>query len=157
MENNYGRAYREVYEIINGLPIEYVEKLPKDFIEMIKSKMDNDYECKIDLDKSIEEQNFCEETEHIIYYLFKEYWATPTQKEKLENNEKYEDKIIEEEKSKKYNYDNLFNKKTVVNETNIEQKESINSKSLPIVTKKESIFKKLINFFALALLQKQKK
>ena len=108
MEDNYSKAYKEVMEILNFIPIESVDKIPKTMIDTFKSKMDNDYNFKVDINKSFEEQNLLEETRAIFVNIFRDYWATPYQKERIEIKEKYDRQKIAEEKKKKYNTDDIF-------------------------------------------------
>lgn len=147
MKDNYARAYREVYEMIKELPNEYEEKLPKDLLEMYKAYMDKQYDFKIDLNKSYDEQNFCEEAEYIISNLFRDYWATPNQKAKIEAKDKYDKERKEEEKREKFASNSIFKQKNIRVEAN---KEDLNftesEKSLNIV-KKESFWTKITHIF----------
>lgn len=138
MEDNYSKAYKEVMEILKFVPKESVDKIPQTMIDTFKAKMDNEYDFKVDINKSFEEQDLLEETKAIFANIFRDYWATPYQKEIIEEKEKYDLEKLEEEKREKYNPDNIFKNKleeTVVENTN-----------LPAEIKKETFFKKLISF-----------
>lgn len=100
MEDNYPKAYKEVIEILNYVPRESVDKIPQTMIDTFKAKMDNDYDFKIDINKNFEEQNFLEETKYIFANIFRDYWATPYQKERIELKEKIDRENIEQEKRK---------------------------------------------------------
>ena len=41
MEDNYSKAYKEVYEILKYVPEEEVKKIPKDLIDTIQKNMDS--------------------------------------------------------------------------------------------------------------------
>lgn len=56
-------------------------------LDTIKSNMDKNYEFKVDINKSFEEQELLEETKAIFANIFKDYWATPYQKESIVKNE----------------------------------------------------------------------
>ena len=84
MEDNYPKAYKEVIEVLNYVPQESVEKIPQSMIETFKAKMDNDYDFKVDINKSFEEQDLLEETKAIFANIFRDFWATPYQKERIE-------------------------------------------------------------------------
>ncbi len=144
MEDNYPKAYKEVIEILNYLPDESVKKIPQEMIETFKTKMDTNYEFDVDINKSFEEQNILEETKAIFANIFRDYWATPYQKERIEAKEAYDRKKLEEEKRIKYDPNNLFknNKKTEITE-NIENYDN----NLPIEVKKNNFFKNIIDFF----------
>ena len=146
MEGIYSKAYKEVTEILKYVPKESIDKIPKEMLEMFEAKMDRTYNFEIDINKDFEEQELLDETKAIFANIFRDYWANPYQKEKIEAKEKYDRQKAEEEKYKKYNLDDLYKKKTIAEE----QKEEINSGSsdnLPYVIKEENIWRKIINFF----------
>ena len=140
MEENYHKAYKEVIEILKYLPKESVNKIPKTIIETFEKKQKKDYVFNIDINKTFEEQNLLEETKDILAIIFRDYWATPYQREKIQEKEKYERQKIEEEKLKKYNTKNIFKNKKNIIEKNEE------NKNLPIQIKKQKFYEKLINF-----------
>ena len=140
MEENYHKAYKEVIEILKYLPRESVNKIPKTIIETFEKKQKKDYVFNIDINKTFEEQNLLEETKDILAIIFRDYWATPYQREKIQEKEKYERQKIEEEKLKKYNPKNIFKNKKNIIEKNEE------NKNLPIQIKKQKFYEKLINF-----------
>lgn len=149
MEDNYSKAYKEVIEVLNYVPKESVDKIPQTMIDTFKAKMDKDYDFKVDINKSFDEQDLLEETKAIFANIFRDYWATPYQKERIEAKEKYDRQKLEEEKMQKYNPDDLFKKKNVENvEENIEKENNIiDNSNLPIEVKKEKFYEKIINFF----------
>ena len=59
-------------------------------IDTLKKKMDENYDFKVDINKSFEEQNLLDETKAILANIFRDYWATPYQKERIEAKEKYD-------------------------------------------------------------------
>ncbi len=145
MDDNYPKAYKEVIEILNFVPKESVDKIPQTMIDTLKTKMDENYDFKVDIDKSFEEQNLLDETKAIFANIFKDYWATPYQKERIEAKEKYDRQKMEEEKKSKYNPDNMFNRR---NKSIIEERiEETNTNNLPMEVKKEKFYEKIINFF----------
>lgn len=143
MENNYAKAYKEVIEILKNVPKESVNKIPKEIIEIFNTNMDKDYKFKIDENSSFEEQNLLEETKAIFANIYRDYWATPYQKEKIEEKEKNDRLKVEEEKREKYNIDEIFKKRNIINQQKIEENKVTN---LPIEIKKEKFYQKLINF-----------
>ena len=135
----YAMAYTEVLEILKYVPDEDLQKIPEEKLKFYKTNMDNEHNYNLDMTKEFEEQEMSEITKAILANIFRDYWATPYQKERIEAKEKYDLEKLEEEKREKYNPDNIFkNKKektTVVENTN-----------LPVEIKKETFFKKLISF-----------
>ena len=111
--------------------------------------MKKDYEFKIDINKPLSEQNFSDEAKAVLANIFKKYWATDYQKQRILDKEKYDMQIEEANKSLKYNPDDLFKNRTSsisdINETEIttaliEYKESFISK---IFNKIKRLFKKI--------------
>lgn len=111
MENIYRKAYKEVIEILKYLPKEKVDLIPKEMIEMFKSKQDESYIFEIDSSKSFGEQDLLEETKAILANIFRDYWATSDQRTRILAHENYERHQIEKEKREKYNPNEIFKKK----------------------------------------------
>ena len=145
MGDNYAKAYKEVIEILNFVPKESVDKIPQTMLDTFKAKSDQNYDFKVDINKSFEEQELLDETKAIFANIFRDYWATPYQKERIKAKEKHDRQKIEEEKAEKYNPDDLFKKKKIETEEDSEKTEKISN--LPIEVKKEKLFEKIINFF----------
>ena len=146
MENNYPKAYKEVVEILKYVPKESVKKIPQTMIDTFNAKMDNTYNFSIDINKSFEEQELLDETKAILANIFRDYWATQYQKERIQAKERYDREKIEEEKREKYNSD-IFKAKESNKTENDSSKDAINNSNLPIEVKKERFYEKIINFF----------
>jgi hypothetical protein len=145
MENNYPKAYKEVIEILKYVPKESVEKIPQTMIDTFNAKMDNTYIFSIDINKSFEEQELLEETKAILANIFRDYWATPYQKERIQAKERYDREKIEEDKRAQYNSDIFKTKENNTIEKDV--KNENNGNNLPIEIKKERFYEKIINFF----------
>ena len=102
--------------------------------------MNKDYDFKIDTTKTLEEQNLSKEAKAIIANIFKKYWATDYQKERIEAKEKYDIEQIEKEKYQKYNPDDIFKNR----KQNIQQEE-VASKTISMVEYREPLFKSVLN------------
>ena len=74
----------------------------------------------------------------MLAILFRDYWATDEQKEKIKRKEANDIQLLEEEKRSKYNSDNIFNKKK-----ELEPKTEV--KSL-VEYKKETWYSKFLQF-----------
>ncbi len=133
-------AYKEIYEILQIFPQELVSQIPQEKIDFFRNNMDINYEYDISVD-TFDGKTMLEETKAILTILFRDYWANPTQKEKILNYENSAKNQIEEEAKIKYNPDNLFKKhqQKVVKDTQPMANE------VAIVEYKENIFKKIIN------------
>lgn len=80
MKENYPKAYTEVLEIMNYMPKEDVNKIPKEMIEMFENKRDKSYVFNIKEIDDFTNLNILDETKAIIVNIFRDYWATPEQK-----------------------------------------------------------------------------
>ena len=143
MESNYFKAYKEVIEILKNVPKESFDKIPQTIIETFNAKMDTNYNFSIDINKDFEEQELLDETKAILAIIFRDYWATPYQKERIQAKEKYDRQRIEEEKRENFNYD-IFNKDNKAK--NIEHE--LNNNNLSIKVKKEKLYERIIIFFS---------
>ena len=145
MEDNYPKAYKEVIEILKYVPQESVNKIPNEMLETFKIKMDNNYNFSIDINKKLEEQNLLDETKAILANIFRDYWATNYQRERIKAKENYDRQKMDEEKRLKYNSD-IFAKRRSEN-AGLKEKQSEVINTLPIKSKKERFYYKIINFF----------
>lgn len=137
---NYACAYKEVIEVLKYTNRDDVNKIPKDMILLWKQNMKKDYNFQIDENKPIEDQDLSDETKAILANIFKDYWATDYQKQRIEAKEKYDLEQIEKEKYEKYNPDDIFknkNKQEIV--------EEVTTNNVAMTEYKESVFKKFIN------------
>lgn len=104
-------AYTELIEVLKYMSKEDVDKIPKDILDFYQTNMDTSYNFKVDTSKPFDEQILLEKTKIVLAILFRDYWATDAQREKIKKKETYDNNLLEEEKREKYaNYD-LFNKK----------------------------------------------
>jgi hypothetical protein len=108
VDNKYAVAYSEVLEILKHIPIEDYNKIPKNEIELFEAYADNDYTFNYDTSKTLEEQNVSDITKGIIILLFRNYWATEIQRNKIIAKQNFDRIKLEEKKKEKYNPDNIF-------------------------------------------------
>ena len=137
VKTNYANAYKEVLIVLDNLIKEDYDKIPKEYIEFLKSNCNNEYEFYYDNSKTFEEQELLDYTKYILFGLFEKFGATELQKEKIKNFKKnYYNKL--EEKRNLYNSENIFKEKKV------EKNENIN---LVIKeNKKENFINKILKF-----------
>ena len=148
---NYACAYKEVIEVLKYTKREDVNKIPKSRILLWRINMNKDYDFKIDTTKTLEEQNLSKEAKAIIANIFKKYWATDYQKERIEAKEKYDIEQIEKEKYQKYNPDDIFKKRKETTEKYIENNEE---KSIAIIPE-EKWYRRIFNIIK-GLFKKEK-
>ena len=138
LKTSYANAYKEVLIILDNLIKEDYDKIPKEYIEFLKSNCNNEYEFYYDNSKTFEEQELLDYTKYILFGLFEKFGATELQKEKIKNFKKNYYNKLEEEKRNLYNSENIFKEKKV------EKNENIN---LVIKeNKKENFINKILKF-----------
>lgn len=144
-KDKYAKAYTEVLEILKYLPKNEYDKIPHERIQFFKDNKDYSYNFKIDPQIPLDKQNISIEANSIIVMLFRDYFASETQKEKLkvilkQNEDKYQEEI-----RNKYNPDDIFgNKKDKI--TTYSSNKEIENNNLPIEVKRENFFKKFITY-----------
>lgn len=141
MNDNYGKAYTEVLEILRYFSEEEYLKIPREKVNFYKEHRDKEYIFKINPNIDLAEQNISKETYAILSSIFIDYFATDKQKETLNKLLAQNEEKQEEIKREKYNIENLFK---------IEKQESykeneIDSKA-ELVKYKETLFNKFINY-----------
>lgn len=104
----YANAYSEVLEILKYIPIEDYNKIPTNKIELFKTNANSDYSFNYDPNKSLDEQEVSKIAKGIIAILFRDYWATKTQRNKIISKQNCDRLKIEEDKKEKYNVDKIF-------------------------------------------------
>ncbi len=135
MENsNYKKAYCEVLEILQYVPKDDQNKIPKDILDTMKENADEDYRFHMDTNISFDKQNLMSETKAILANFYRDYWATDFQREQIIIKEKMDRQKREDDLNKKYSYDNLFKNK----EKRIED-------NMQMIEYKETIFRRIIN------------
>ena len=128
----YANAYSEVLEILKYISKEDYEKIPISKIQLFETNQNKEYIFEYNPNKTLEEQA-------IIGLLFRDYWATDEQKEKIIRKQNYARQIIEEQKKSMYDVENIFKKKSLESEIEIKEK------ATEMVVYRENIFKKIFN------------
>lgn len=130
-------AYTEVIEVLKYMPKEEQNKIPKDIYKYYKDNMDTSYNFNIDIEKTFEQQKLLEKTKIVLAILFRDYWATEEQREKIKNKEKNDIYLLELEKKEKYNSDDIFKQRK---ESKIEETKAL------IEYKEEKWYDKFLGF-----------
>ena len=111
----YACSYKEVMTILRFLSVQDLVKIPSEKLEFFDANMDENYDYELDYSKSFMDQKMSPITEAILANLYRDYLASPAQKQAILEKEKRELEKIEEEKRLKYNPDNLFKNRTLSN------------------------------------------
>lgn len=122
----YANAYSEVLEILKYISKEDYEKIPNSKIKLFETNYNKDYIFKYNPNKTLDEQNVSKTAKAIIAILFRDYWATEIQKEKIISKQNYDRMKFEEERKARYNSNNLFknNEKRIIMD-NTEKEEEL--------------------------------
>lgn len=139
MNNTYSKAYTEVLEIINYFPEKDYNKIPVNEIEYYKDNMDKNYKFKIDPKVDLSKQHISKEANAVMVTIFRDFFATEEQKEKIKEILELNNSKAEQEKRKKYNPDDIFKNK-------MQEQVGIVKENMPIEVKKEKFFNKFINY-----------
>lgn len=137
IDNKYRNSFKEVYTILENTDKTLVNKIPIKFINFIKDNMNTSYEININPNINIDQQLLLKETEAILSLIYRNYWATPTEKQEFDINDKQE--YIEKEKMKKELYQGkdiyeIFRKRKNIQKIEFDDK--------LMVIKKENFLKK---------------
>lgn len=135
----YANAYSEVLGILKCISTEEYNKIPKEKIKLFEECANKEYIFDYDSNKTLDEQNVSKRAKAVIAILFRDYWATDIQREKIVAKQNYDRQKVEQELMEKYNPDNLFKKHEETE--NIETTTENNQ----IIPYKDSFIKKLFN------------
>ena len=141
----YANAYTEVLEILKYISEEDYNKIPKNKIELFQTNANNDYPFTYTPEKTLNEQNVSKIAKGIIAILFRDYWATNIQKEKIITKQNYDRHILEEQK-KEFNPNDVFKRKKVLDFNENYDKNDIYNNNLPVEVKKQNLFQNIIIF-----------
>lgn len=103
------QAFAEVYDIINHFEYKMYQKIPQEFIDMIKSNKDDNFKVNINYSQDINEQIQIRETKIILSLIFRDFICDEKLKQELKE---YDFKKIEAKKRENYNLNRLFKNRT---------------------------------------------
>ena len=129
--------YSEVYQVLNLLGNEYIDKLPNSLLNMLKEKRNINYNPQYIEDIPLNKQNIRKETLAIIALLHLNYWCD-NEKEKLELKQilKNNEDRYQQELRNKYNPEDIFKKN---------KQENIVENQVSMIEYKEPLFKRFIS------------
>ncbi len=137
----YANAYSEVLEILKYISNEDYIKIPKKCIRVFEENSNINHQISYNPEQTLDEQNISKRAKAIIAILYRDYWATSSQREKIVAKQNYDRKKLEEQKRKLYNPDNIFK-----NKEKAEKVASIKENSAQLIEyKEENFFIKILN------------
>lgn len=108
---NYPKAYTEILEVLKYLTIESVSKIPQEVLETFEQFKDNNYKFEIRENDDLTKLKLMDETKAILVNMYRDYWSTKKERERITNIQQELIKKIELEKHHKYNPENIFKNK----------------------------------------------
>jgi len=138
VERAYEEAFTEVDEFLKTMPIDLLSKIPMKFRQVISENKAKDY--KIEIQEPLKKENFKKETIAILGLIYRDFLASPEEREELQAKDAEELRKIEEEMKEQYDMQNIFAKRK-------DRKMSSNEDSSTdlIVYKEQGFLKKLFN------------
>ena len=108
VKSNRKNAYQEAYTILQELNEEEYSKIPPEVIQALKENRNEEYNYEVDEDQELKYQPMLPETKAILFNIFRDYLATPEQKEKIKKMQSEERAKLEIKKKEQYNTENMF-------------------------------------------------
>ena len=119
MDRAYEEAFAEVDEIFKTMPIDILSKIPMKFRQIISENKAKDYKVKIKED--FQEEDLKEETVILLGLIYRDFLASPEEREELQKSDAEELKRIQEEMQEQYDMENIFQKRKGKNNAENEQ------------------------------------
>lgn len=129
----YKIAYSEILEILKHISKKERDKIPSNMIEMFKANASENSNFVYNPRKTLKEQNVSEIGISIIAILYRDYWATKEQKQKILN---FQNREREKYKAEKYDVNNIFKKKNEV--------KSAFAEEYSVIVQKKNFIQKII-------------
>ncbi len=137
----YKRIYAELFEILNTLKGEEIERIPKSVRMNIIDNMAPSCDFKYDKNKKLQDQDVLPQTKALLIEIYTKYLVeTPDEKEAWDIVKKDFLNKMNESRKEEYDSSKVFKRHIESGIPIIEDYEEI---EVPVNTKKESIFNKL--------------
>lgn len=140
MTNRYAKAYTEILEIISHFSEEEYSRIPKEKIEYYEENCDKNYIFKLDPNLDLAEQKISREANAILVSLYRDYFASEAEKQKINRLLNINQQRLEEKKRERYSPEQLF-------ENNQENSASEVKEELAlVVVKEDNWYEKIVVF-----------
>lgn len=136
--SKYTDAFTEVYVILNELDDEDYDKIPPEVVDAIRKNRNKEYQFKIDKSIDLKDNNLLPEARALLFKIYRDYLATPEQKQKILKMQNEERRKRELKKQQQYNTNVFANKKQ-------ETEPKTSQQAAQLVPYKENVFKKICN------------
>ena len=109
MKREYEEAFVEVDEILKIMPIDLSSKIPLQFKKVISENKAKDYSVQIQ--EPLDKKQLKQETVVILGLIYRDFLASPEERERLQLKDAEELKRIEREMQEQYDINNVFEKR----------------------------------------------
>ena len=116
MNRAYEEAFAEVDEILKIMPVDLLSKIPVQFRQVVSENKAPNY--KVNIQDPLEEEKLKEETVVILGLIYRDFLASPEEREELQAKDAEELKRIEEELKQQYDMKKIFKKIKKVSQDN---------------------------------------
>ena len=139
LSEKYKNAFTETNKILKNLNKKDYNKIPNDVIVAIENNQNKNYIFELNNDLDLSKQELMPETRALLFNIFRDYFATDTQKDRMKKHQQKERERINEIKKKMYSDDLFYNKSEIKDENIKSEKQSL------ICQEKKSTIKKIID------------
>ncbi len=119
MERAYEEAFSEIEEVLKLMPIDLVSKIPAQFRQIISENKATNY--KVVIKEPLEKQKLKKETTIILGLIYRDFLASPEEREELQVKDAEELRKIEKKMQEQYDVENIWKKSRAVKKSNDEQ------------------------------------
>lgn len=144
----YRKAYSELNEIFNSALSFEVDRIPTNVLENMRSQMDMDHIWSYDYNKNLMDQDMMSETKALLVEFYARYLCPDEERERWERYNNICTELIEEERVKQYEQNNIFYKTQEVSSEEVLEnvEETVASTSTELTSKEENIISKILNY-----------
>lgn len=131
MDENFKKSLKETFIVIQNSENEIIEKIPNNFLKFIENNMDNNYNPEINFNDENWKNQINSDTKAILALIYRDYIVDAEKRDKLIQEEKAQREIYEKELREKYNPNEIFKKKTIKENKEINNNQLIEVKEAP--------------------------
>lgn len=149
MDNYYSKEFVEVVDVLKHSESEITNKIPLKLYKFFQDNMDKDYKINIDYSNENWDAEISENAKCILALIYRDYLVSPEKRKLLIEEQKEEEKRIENNLREVFKEENIFNR-TDVNNKEIElsnRNEAIGNENTAMVKYNETIFSKIKKWF----------
>ena len=143
MERVYEEAFSEVDEIIRLMPIDLRSKIPMQFRQAISENKAKNY--IVDIHEPLKEQELKEETVIILGLIYRDFLASPEERDFLQEQDAQQLEELENQENEKYDINRILKDRKNKKKTDVNTEFENFSNSL-VLYKEPNFFKKIFNF-----------